>query len=57
MIKKDNPIQNYKIPERNQEEKAPPILRSEVRAAIKEAKNGKCPGEDGIFNEYLKLGS
>jgi hypothetical protein len=54
-LKKDNPIQNYKIPERNQEENA--IIPSEVKAAIKETKNGKCLGEDDIFNEYLELGS
>ncbi|KAI5718070.1 hypothetical protein M8J77_015738 [Diaphorina citri] len=32
----------------------PPILDSEVHKAIKELKNGKCPGSDGITNEILK---
>lgn len=34
----------------------PPILRSEVEAAVKNLKSGKSPGEEGIPNEYLKLG-
>lgn len=37
-------------------ENVPPILTSEVRTALKELKNNKCPGDDGIYNEYLKLG-
>lgn len=33
----------------------PPILESEVYIAIKDLKNGKCPGKDEISNELLKL--
>lgn len=35
----------------------PPVLASEIRTAIDEMKNGKTPGEDGIYNELLKLAS
>ena len=36
--------------------KVPEIIRSEVRTAIAEIKTNKSPGEDGILNEYLKIG-
>ena len=35
----------------------PPIPQSEVSSAIAELKNGKTPGEDGIWNEYMKYES
>ena len=41
-LAKDNSTQNYMIPERNQEEEDIPIIPSEVRRAIEEAKNEKC---------------
>ena len=37
-------------------EEVPHILTCEVRTALKELKNNKCPGDDGIYNEYIKLG-
>ena len=48
---------NYRSPADHEAEDIPPILQSEVRSTIAKTKNGKCPGEDGIHNEYLKLGS
>lgn len=47
-----------KLPEKTQDDTKtiPPILQSEVRTAIKELKYRKTPGEDGIWNEYLKYG-
>jgi hypothetical protein len=37
-------------------EEIPEITRSELMAAVKELKSGKCPGEDGIAAEMLKTG-
>ena len=33
----------------------PPILKSEVRNALRKSQNGKAPGDDGITTEMLKL--
>jgi len=49
--------QNYRSPSDDETEDIPPILQSEVRSTIAKTKNGKCPGEDGIHNNYLKMGS
>ena len=40
----------------NSEEQIPPILQSEVRCTITELKNGKTPGEDGVWNKHIKQG-
>lgn len=32
-----------------------PITKNEVRTSINRLNNGKSPGEDGIYNEYLKF--
>lgn len=43
-------------PEENQcNEEGPEILKSEVRHALKLAKDGRCPGPDEIPVELLKL--
>ena len=49
--------QNYRSPADEDKEVIPPILQSEVRSTIASTKNGKCPGEDGKHNKYLKMGS
>ena len=36
-------------------ERGPPILKAEVQKAIKNARSGKAPGDDGITREMLKL--
>ena len=36
-------------------ERGPPILKAEVQKAIKNARSGKAPGDDGITTEMLKL--
>ena len=36
-------------------EKSPPILKAEISKAIRNLKNNKSPGPDGIENETLKI--
>ena len=43
-------------PNQNSEDQNPPILQSEVRCTITELKNGKTPGEDGVWNKHIKQG-
>ncbi|KAJ4449558.1 hypothetical protein ANN_00960 [Periplaneta americana] len=57
-LEQNDPIQEYKIPESKHEEFSSTIsiISAEVEAAIRETKSGKYAGDDGIFNEYLRLG-
>ena len=49
--------QNYRSPADDETEDIPPILQIEVRSTVARTKNGKCPGDDEMHNEYLKMGS